>query len=276
MVAARRRGRARVRATTSRHPVRARATATATGRAGAKVKGRDGQGRGQDRGRGRSKGRGSSYQPYPYSTPDPHPNPKQAPVTRWWARARGWTACRGRASRRRTMTSSTPVPRCVPGSPFAALPEHCAAPRSQWQCVLPYGFSLSLRDVFLPSGTNQVCRDFVAACMLHVECVLGAFLFAKVLKILIIRFFRPRSPHGVLSVWTSDYGSLAKVAGTSHLASRHDPMREGTGGRDMIINKPTRILNCSALPLSLGYSPSGREVGNLFIITRMRLDYKGK
>ena len=127
----------------------------------------------------------------PTPTPDPHPNPKQAPVTRWWARARGWTACRGRASRRRTMTSSTPVSRCVPGSPFAALPEHCAAPRSQWQCVLPYGFSLSLRDVFLPrpSGANQVCRDFVAACMLHMSNVcLERFLFAKVLKILISLF----------------------------------------------------------------------------------------
>ena len=179
MVAARRRGRARVRATTSRHPVRAR------GRATAKVKGRDGQGRGQ--GRGRVGGRVTN----PTPTPDPYPNPKQAPVTRWWARARGWTACRGRASRRRTMTSSTPVSRCVPGSPFAALPEHCAAPRSQWQCVLPYGFSLSLRDVFLPrpSGANQVCRDFVAACMLHMSNVcLERFLFAKVLKILISLF----------------------------------------------------------------------------------------
>jgi len=65
------------------------------------------------------------------------------------------------------MTSSTPVSRCVPGIPFAALPEHCAAPRSQWQCVLPYGFSLSETSFFL-SGANQVCRDFVAACMSNV------------------------------------------------------------------------------------------------------------
>ena len=57
--------------------------------------------------------------------------------------------------------------------------------------------SLSLRDVFLPrpGGPNQVCRDFVAACMRcmsNVICVLGAFLFAKPkvlnLKILIFGF----------------------------------------------------------------------------------------